>query len=185
MSIKNLIAIKNDSGLLDRVEDLIKVLTQSLKEGLPLLVCGNGGSASDALHISGELVGRFNFDRRPLNVICLNSNTTVLTAWSNDVDYDSVFSRQVEAHGQKGGFLWGLSTSGNSNNVLAAFKTAKRLEMKTIAFTGDDGGLLAKMSDFIINVPSKETPHIQELHIIFYHYICAKIEMGIIDEINS
>lgn len=178
-NIKNLISLQENKALLEKIDEVVTLLTFTLKQGLPLLVCGNGGSASDALHISGELVGRFNFDRQPLNVICLNSNTTVITAWANDVNYDSVFSRQVEAHGVKDGVLWGLSTSGDSKNVVEAFKTARNIGMKTVAFTGEAGGTLANVSDFLINVSSYDTPRIQELHIILYHFICASIEINI------
>ena len=177
-NINNLNSLRDNVALLERIDEVISLLTSTLKQGLPLLVCGNGGSASDALHITGELVGRFNFDRQPLNVICLNSNITVITAWANDVSYDSVFSRQVEAHGVKGGVLWGLSTSGNSKNVVQAFKIARNIGMKTIAFTGEAGGKLASISDFLINVPSNETPRIQELHIMLYHFICANVEIN-------
>ena len=177
-NINNLNSLRDNVALLERIDEVISLLTSTLKQGLPLLVCGNGGSASDALHITGELVGRFNFDRQPLNVICLNSNITVITAWANDVSYDSVFSRQVEAHGVKGGVLWGLSTSGNSKNVVQAFKIARNIGMKTIAFTGEAGGELASISDYLINVPSNETPRIQELHIMLYHFICANVEIN-------
>ena len=176
-NINNLIKIRDNQSLLDKIEEATELLTSALRQGLPVLVCGNGGSASDALHISGELVGRFNFDRKPLNVICLNTNVTVITAWANDIEYNSVFSRQVEAHGVSGGVLWGLSTSGNSKNIIAAFKTAKHIGMKTIAFTGETGGVLKNFSDILCNVPSMDTPRIQEMHIILYHNICHHIEM--------
>lgn len=182
-NIKNLISLRENKVLLEKIDEVVTLLTFTLKQGLPLLVCGNGGSASDSLHISGELVGRFHFDRQPLNVICLNSNITVITAWANDVNYDSVFSRQVEAHGVKDGVLWGLSTSGNSKNVIEAFKTALNLGMKTIAFTGEGGGELGNVANFSVNVPSKVTPRVQEMHVILYHYICYKIEENIFNNL--
>jgi D-sedoheptulose 7-phosphate isomerase len=163
-----------------KVQETIKVISEALRNQLPVLVCGNGGSASDALHISGELVGKFNLDRKAQNVICLNSNVTVMTAWANDREYESVFSRQVEAHGKFGGVCWGLSTSGNSESVILAFKTAKELGMRTIAFTGQSGGRLAQFTDILINVPSDVTPRIQELHLPIYHFICEQIEKDLL-----
>lgn len=151
-------------------------ITTSLSAGKPLLTCGNGGSASDALHVSGELVGRFFRERRALNVVCLNSNVTVMTAWANDVEFDSVYSRQVEAHGEKGGVLWGFSTSGNSRNVVNAFKKARSMGMKTIAMTGSSSGLLGDVADYIICVPGDDAPSAQNLHVILYHFMCAEIE---------
>ena len=126
------------------LEQAVEIITRCLQQQLPLLICGNGGSAADALHISGELVGRFLKERKALNVICLNANVSVLTAWANDYDYDSAFARQVEAHGQVGGICWGISTSGNSPNVVQALQTAREMKMKTIALTGEGGGNLWK-----------------------------------------
>lgn len=178
-NISNLISMRENDVILKKIEDVITLLSMTLKMNLPVLVCGNGGSASDALHISGELVGRFNIDRKPFNVICLNSNVTVITAWANDVDFESVFSRQVEAHGTPRGVLWGLSTTGNSKNIVEAFKIARRIGMKTIAFTGLGGGTLCNFSDILIDVPSTKTPQIQELHTIIYHYVCAQVEIKV------
>lgn len=154
----------------------VDVISTALDGGKPLLVCGNGGSASDAMHITGELVGRFLRERRALNCICLSSNPSVLTAWSNDYAYDTVFSRQVEAYGAAGGVILGLSTSGNSKNVINAFNMARCLDMKTIALTGAGGGALAAVSDVLIDVPSRSTPLIQQVHICLYHYICEHVE---------
>lgn len=159
-----------------KVDKAVDAIAASLSEGKPLLVCGNGGSASDAMHIAGELVGRFLKERRALNCICLSSNPAVLTAWSNDYSYDTVFSRQVEAYGLKGGAIIGLSTSGNSRNVIEAFKTARQLGMTTIGLTGESGGKMADCSDILIDVPSRSTPLIQQVHICLYHYICEKVE---------
>ena len=175
-NIQNLTELANDSALLSRIDDAISLISNALKVGSPVLVFGNGGSAADALHISGELVGKFNVVRRGLNVICLNSNVTVLTAWSNDVDYESVFARQIESHGQPGAIVWGLSTSGNSPSVVSAFETAKKLGLSTIAMTGRGGGKCVSVSDILINVPSEVTPRIQELHLPIYHYMCMEIE---------
>jgi D-sedoheptulose 7-phosphate isomerase len=171
--------IANDQILLEKIDKTISLISESLDKNLPLLVCGNGGSASDALHISGELVGKFNLERKARNVICLNANTTVITAWSNDKDYDSVFARQVEAHGVPGAICWGLSTSGNSQSLILAFEAAKRMGMVTVGMTGEGGGRLASVSDVLLDVPSNITPRVQELHLPIYHYICEQVEARI------
>jgi D-sedoheptulose 7-phosphate isomerase len=168
-------ATRRHSGIL-RVTEAIEIIAEALEQHKPLLVCGNGGSASDAMHITGELIGRFLKERRALNCICLSSNPSVLTAWSNDYSYETVFSRQVEAHGVPGGVLLGISTSGNSKNVLEAFKTARAIGLRTIAMTGEGGGEIAKSSDILIDVPCHSTPLIQQVHICLYHYICEKVE---------
>lgn len=158
------------------VEAAADAVVTALAAGRPLLVCGNGGSAADALHITGELVGRFLLERRALKAICLADNVAVLTAWANDYDYASVFARQVEAYGEPGGVLLGLSTSGNSPNVVAAFDKARALGMATIALTGEGGGKLAALSDHLLAVPSRSTPLIQQVHLCLYHYLCERIE---------
>jgi D-sedoheptulose 7-phosphate isomerase len=159
-----------------RAEQAIDVIVDALAENRPLLVCGNGGSASDAMHITGELVGRFLKERRALNCICLSSNPAVLTAWSNDYSYETVFSRQVEAYAVAGGVILGISTSGNSANVVEAFKMARSRGMKTIGLTGEGGGQMAQWSDVLVDVPSRSTPLIQQVHICIYHYICEMVE---------
>jgi D-sedoheptulose 7-phosphate isomerase len=161
------------------INSIVNELSDILSRGLPLLVFGNGGSAADALHISGELVGRFYEDRKALNVTCLNSNAVVMTAWANDINYDTVFERQVQAHGVKSGFAWGISTSGNSKSVILGLQEAQLIGMQTIGMTGSTGGLIKNYSNFLINVPSNETPRIQELHSPIYHYICQEIEKKI------
>jgi D-sedoheptulose 7-phosphate isomerase len=158
------------------IEPAITAICDALAANRPLLVCGNGGSASDAMHIAGELVGRFLKERRALNCICLSSNPSVLTAWSNDYSFETVFSRQVEAYGNQGGVLWGISTSGNSGNVVEAFKVAKKLGMTTIGLTGEGGGRMAEFTDILVDVPSRSTPMIQQVHICLYHYICEQVE---------
>jgi len=158
------------------MEGAVDRIVAALGAGRPLLVCGNGGSAADAQHITGELVGRFLKERRGLKAICLSSNAAVLTAWANDYSYESVFARQVEAYAEKGGVLLGLSTSGNSPNVIAAFEAARRLGMSTVALTGEGGGRLAGLSDVLLAVPSRHTPLIQQAHICLYHYLCEEIE---------
>ena len=159
-----------------QAERAIGTISEALAANRPLLVCGNGGSASDAMHIAGELVGRFLKERRALNCICLSSNPSVLTAWSNDYSYETVFARQVEAYAAPGGVILGISTSGNSKNVVEAFKTAKSLGMQTIGLTGEGGGKMAEWSDVLVDVPSRSTPLIQQVHICIYHYICEMVE---------
>lgn len=177
--------LKSAAALLDRVstspipertDRAIEIISDALSQGLPLLVCGNGGSASDAMHITGELVGRYLKERKALNCICLSSNPAVLTAWANDYSYETVFSRQVEAYGRAGGVILGLSTSGNSANVVKAFETARSMGMSTIAMTGEGGGKVAAFSDVLIDVPSRRTPDIQQVHISIYHYLCEMVE---------
>lgn len=165
--------------ILTAIDAAITLIVEAARTQKPILVCGNGGSASDALHISGELVGRFLIERRALDVICLNANVSVLTAWSNDYDYASVFARQVQAHGRAGGVLWGISTSGNSANVVAAFETARDMGLQTLALTGEGGGRLAALADVLIDVPSRSTPRVQEMHLPIYHHICEAVEQGI------
>jgi D-sedoheptulose 7-phosphate isomerase len=158
------------------VERAVAAITGALGTNKALLVCGNGGSASDAQHITGELVGRFLKERRGLKAICLSSNPAVLTAWANDYSYETVFSRQVEAYGEPGGVLLGISTSGNSPNVVAAFEAARAAGMTTVALTGQGGGKLAALSDVLLAAPSRRTPLIQQAHICLYHFICEEVE---------
>lgn len=154
----------------------VKATVAAMEAKKPLLVCGNGGSAADAAHIVGEMVGRFLKERRPLKAICLTSNHAVLTAWSNDYSFESVFARQVEAYAEPGGILIGLSTSGNSQNVVQAFETAKAHGMITIGLTGEGGGKMAALCDYLFAVPSRATPAIQQVHLCLYHYFCAAVE---------
>ena len=179
---KNLELLSNNKDLIEIIDAVVVEIFNALSSGLPVLVFGNGGSASDALHITGELVGKFKQARSALNVICLNSNVTVITAWSNDFEFDTVFSRQVEAHSKPNGICWGLSTSGKSISVVNALRRAKELGMLTILLTGQDGGSAKYFSDYKINVPSLSTPRIQELHLPIYHYICEQIELKFTSE---
>ncbi len=161
---------------LNTIDNAIDTVVAALTEGKPLLVCGNGGSATDAMHITGELVGRFLKERQALKAICLADNVAVLTAWSNDYSYETVFARQVEAYGEKGAVLLGITTSGTSKNVLAAFEAAAKLGMKTIALTGEGGAHLDSRVDYLLAVPSRHTPFIQQVHVCLYHYFCREIE---------
>lgn len=168
--------ILSDARLIELIENVSDKCIDSLQAGGKILFCGNGGSAADAQHLAAELSGRFYFDRDPLNAEALHVNTSFLTAVANDYSYDEVFSRSVKAQGKKGDVLIGFSTSGNSQNVIKAFKTAKEMDMVTIGLTGKSGGKMKEVSDFLMNVPSNDTPRIQESHILIGHIICELIE---------
>ena len=172
------------SDIVAKIEAAVALIVPCLRANKPLLVCGNGGSAADAQHISGELVGRFLLERRALNVICLSANTAIITAWANDYDYESIFARQVEAHGNNGGVLLCLSTSGNSMNVIKALSVAKHLGIKTIGMTGEGGGDMASLCDVLIDVPSRVTPRVQEMHLVIYHFLCEQIELALVKKVT-
>lgn len=162
------------SSLMDQA---VQSVVTALSHGHPLLVCGNGGSASDAMHIAGELVGRFHINRKAFKVISLSSDPAILTCLANDFGYETVFERQVEAYGEPGGILLGISTSGKSPNVLNAFKKAKSLGMTTLGLTGQNGRYdKMEACDIVLAVPSPSTPRIQEIHTCLYHYLCARVE---------
>jgi D-sedoheptulose 7-phosphate isomerase len=163
------------------VDAAIDAIVHALAAGKPLLVCGNGGSAADAIHITGELVGRFLHDRPALKVICLATNPGAITAWSNDHSFESAYARQVEAYGEKGAVLLGISTSGSSKNIIAAFEQARRMGMVTIALTGEGGAQLAPLADHLLAVPSRHTPLVQQVHVCLYHYLCEHIERGMME----
>ena len=159
----------------ETVKQVINLMIQCLKKRSPILIFGNGGSAADALHFSAELVGKFLHDRKPLNVIALNSNPSMLTAWSNDYEFDSVFARQVLAHGQSDGLVIGITTSGKSKNIINAFSAARSMGIKSVGMTGNND-FLKHLVDCCICVPSNETPIIQEMHVFLYHFICQEVE---------
>lgn len=152
------------------------LVTDALASGGKVLLCGNGGSAADAQHIAGELVGRFLKERRPLPAVALNTNTSVVTAVGNDYRFEEVFSRQVAALGCPGDVLVAISTTGNSPNVLRAAKVAKEKDMKVIGLTGADGGRLKQFCHLCLYVPSNSTPRIQEMHTLIGHIICQLVE---------
>ena len=163
------------------MQKAIDAIAAALSAGRPLLVCGNGGSAADAIHIATELVGRFLRDRKAYNVIALPANAGVLTAWGNDCGFDTVFSRQVEAHGAGGGVLLAISTSGNSPSILLAAEQARAMNMIVVAMTGNTGGKLAPLADILLNVPSTHTPIIQQGHLVLYHHLCEVVEARLAD----
>ena len=162
-----------------QISQAVDLLVDRLSKGNKLLVCGNGGSAADAMHICAELVGRFLQERRALAAIALNTDPVILTAWSNDYSYESVFARQVEALAKPGDVVWGISTSGNSKNVLAALKTARELGASTLALTGQGGGAIAEYADVLLAVPQSVTARIQEVHTVTYHIICEAVEAAL------
>ena len=166
----------NDSELIDTVSEVTTRIVNAYKAGGQLLLCGNGGSAADAQHLSTELVSRFYIDRKALNAETLTANTSTLTAIANDYDYSRIFARQVEAKARKGDVLIGISTSGSSENIIEAFKMAKEKEVITIALIGERCDALRQYSDYMISVPSANTPRIQEMHILIGHIICENIE---------
>ena len=174
--------IKTDDALHNNIHSAASNIISALKKKLPLLVMGNGGSATDASHFTGELLGKFIYERKPLNAKCLNSEIAAITAISNDEDYSQIFARQVRAYARPKGIVFGISTSGNSENIVNAFKEANDNKMLTIALTGFGGGRLKNYSDILLDVPSKETPRIQELHTIIYHYICLLIDIEFRDD---
>lgn len=163
-------------SLAPEVDRVVGIIARSMAAGGALLVCGNGGSAADAQHISAELTGRFFRDRKPLRAIALHANTSSLTAIGNDYGYDEVFAREVGAHGREGDVLMAISTSGNSRNILRAIETARDQRMSVVGLTGADGGKVRDRCDVCLRVPSSSTPRIQECHILLGHTICELLE---------
>lgn len=168
-----------DAAFLQNIEKVVTVVTQAFQSGKKVLFCGNGGSAADAQHLAAEFSGRFYKDRKALPSEALHCNTSYLTAVANDYSYDVIYSRLLEGVGTKGDVLVGLSTSGNSKNILNAFAVAKTIGITTIAFTGESGGKMKDASDYLINVPSSDTPRIQESHIMLGHIVCELVELNI------
>lgn len=162
-------------GYVDVIQQIADCLAAALASGHKLIVCGNGGSAADAQHMAAELVGRFAMERRPFPAIALTTDSSILTAWANDYSYETVFSRQVEALAQNGDLLIGISTSGNSPNILRAVEAARARGVLTIGLSGE-GGKLADATDLCLCVPSCSTPRIQEAHITVIHIVCALVE---------
>ncbi len=167
--------LQNDS-LLTTVNDCVNIIVAAFSKGNKVLFCGNGGSAADAQHLAAEFSGRFYTDRDALPAEALHCNTSYLTAVANDYSFDVVYSRIIKGTGNKGDVLVGLSTSGNSKNIINAFTAAKEKGMTTISFTGATGGALKDLSDQLLNVPSTDTPRIQECHIMLGHIICQLVE---------
>ncbi|MDD2838728.1 MAG: D-sedoheptulose 7-phosphate isomerase [Sulfuricurvum sp.] len=169
-------AILENDPLLEVIVDVAKACVEVYRKGKKTLLAGNGGSAADAQHIAAELVGRYGFDRPSIPSLALTTDTSNLTAIGNDYGYDKVFSRQLEGMAQEGDLFIGISTSGNSQNIVNAFESAKTRGVTTVALVGRDGGKMASMADYAIVVPSNATPRIQESHILIGHILCDIIE---------
>ena len=171
--------ILQNEGLLNVLLAVVNEMTTAFKNDKKVLFCGNGGSAADAQHLAAELSGRFYYDRPPLYSEALHVNTSYMTAVGNDYGYDETYARMVRACGRNGDVLVGISTSGNSNNIIKAFETANELGMITVAMTGESGGKMKVLSRFLLNVPSSDTPRIQESHILLGHIMCQLIESNL------
>jgi D-sedoheptulose 7-phosphate isomerase len=171
--------IYKDEELLSNIELVAQKCVELYKQGKKLILAGNGGSAADAQHIAAEMVGRYGFDRESLPSLALTTDTSALTAIGNDYGYDKVFSRQLEGMGQDGDLFIGISTSGNSLNIINAFHSAKKKNILCVALVGKDGGEMAKLADIALIVPSDSTPRIQESHILIGHILCDIIEKEI------
>jgi D-sedoheptulose 7-phosphate isomerase len=171
--------VLHDSILLEKIEEAAVLLTRSLKSGKKALFCGNGGSAADAQHLAAELSGKFYLDRPALPAEACHVNSSFVTAYSNDYGFKKAYARYVEGFGGPGDVLIALSTSGNSENILEAITAAKEKEMVVIGFTGTTGGRMAAACDVLINVPSADTPRIQECHITIGHILCELVEKTI------
>jgi len=169
-------SVLQNEGLLKTIEASVDVIVNAFRSGNRVYFCGNGGSAADAQHLAAEFSGRFYTDRKALPAEALHCNTSYLTAVANDYSFDEIYSRLIDGIGEKGDVLVGLSTSGNSPNILKAFNTAKKKEMITIGFTGKSGGELRTLCNHLINIPSTDTPRIQESHIMVGHIICQLVE---------
>jgi len=178
-SIKVKNEILNDESLINQILDVAETIQNSFENNCKLLLCGNGGSAADAQHLAAEFSGRYYIDRDPLHAEALHTDTSFMTAVANDYSYNDVYSRLIRGIGKKGDILIGLSTSGNSTNIVNALKEAKELGIKTIGFTGKNGGEINQHCDIIIKVPSRDTPRIQEAHLLIGHAICELVEKNL------
>lgn len=190
MSIENIIkssievkqAVLNDKELLSKIEAAYEKIILMYKNGRKLLLCGNGGSAADAQHLAAEFSGRYYLDRPALNAEALHVNSSFLTAASNDFGFEKAYARMIDAIGENGDVLIAISTSGNSLNILEAINEAKERQIFVIGLTGKTGGKMKNMCDIMINVPSEDTPRIQEAHILIGHIICEMVEKELFGE---
>lgn len=176
--------ILNDEKLIQVIKNAAVIVTDAYKNGKKTMLAGNGGSAADAQHIAGELVSRFYFDRPGLSSIALTTDSSILTAIGNDYGYEQLFARQVQANGSKGDIFIGISTSGNSENIIRALQVCKEKGVFSIVLTGESGGKMNSLCDICINVPSNETPRIQEAHILIGHIICCIVEEELFSELK-
>jgi len=169
-------SILGNEPLIARIQEIADGMVEALKQGKRIYFCGNGGSAADAQHLAAEFSGRFYTDRDALPAEALHCNTSYLTAVANDYSYDVVYARLIKGIGLPGDYLVGLSTSGNSTNIVKAFEVCREKGIRTVGFTGATGGMMKDLSDFLVNVPSTDTPRIQESHIMLGHIICQLVE---------
>jgi len=169
-------SILGNEPLIARIQEIADGMVEALKQGNRIYFCGNGGSAADAQHLAAEFSGRFYTDRDALPAEALHCNTSYLTAVANDYSYDVVYARLIKGIGLPGDYLVGLSTSGNSTNIVKAFEVCREKGIRTVGFTGATGGMMKDLSDFLVNVPSTDTPRIQESHIMLGHIICQLVE---------
>jgi D-sedoheptulose 7-phosphate isomerase len=170
---------------LPKLLEAVKLISYTFELGNKLFFFGNGGSAADAQHLAAEFVNRYVIDRPPLPAIALTTDTSILTSVSNDFAFNEIFSKQLRALGKEGDVAFGISTSGNSSNVMKAFEVAKEMGMRTVALTGNDGGSLSKIADLSLIVPSSSTPRIQEAHILIGHILCEMVEHSLFIKISS
>ncbi len=180
IDVKN--ALLSDDQLIQTIENVASACIRCFQNDHKVFFCGNGGSAADAQHLAAEFTGRFYKDREPLFSEALHVNTSYLTAVANDYSYDEIYSRLIKGKGRKGDILFGISTSGNSSNIVRAFEMCRELEMVTVGMTGQSGGKLKGLSDFWINIPSDDTPRIQECHILVGHIICEMTEQFLFND---
>lgn len=171
-----------EEKILGTIQKIVDTIASAFEKGNSIYFCGNGGSAADAQHLAAEFSGRFYTDRKALPAEALHCNTSYLTAVANDYGYDVIYSRIIDGIGREGDILVGLSTSGNSKNIINAFEKAKERKMITVGFTGSSGGAMQSSSDFLINIPSTDTPRIQESHIMVGHIICELVEAKLFPE---
>lgn len=171
--------ILSDANLVEVIREVAETCVEAFCQGNKVLLCGNGGSAADAQHLAAEFSGRYYYDRNPLPAEALHVNTSYLTAVANDYSFEEVYSRMLRAVGREGDVLIAMSTSGNSPNILKALATAHEMGIITVGFTGETGGNMKNLCDFLVNVPSKDTPRIQESHIMIGHIICEYVESTI------
>ena len=188
-SIEQSIAVKQavlaDEQLTEKITEAAKIMEFSLRNGGRIHFCGNGGSAADAQHLAAELSGRFYFDRPPLNAEALHCNTSYLTAVGNDYGYEHIFARLLRGTAKKGDVLVGISTSGNSANIIEAYKVCKEMGIDIISMTGASGGKMKDFGGVLLNVPSTDTPRIQECHIMIGHIICELVESAMFKKVES
>ena len=178
-SIETKQKILSDTGLIETIREVASHCAEAFCNGNKVLFCGNGGSAADAQHLAAEFSGRFYYDRPPLPSEALHVNTSYMTAVANDYSFDEVYSRIIKGSGNEGDILIAISTSGNSTNIINALKVANELGLITVGMTGETGGKMKEHCDYLINVPSTDTPRIQESHILIGHIICELVEAAL------